>query len=273
MNKDELFSALDSISKITPDVVINAAGNKKEIKTVKSENLQNKEILLAVASRFNKKPVDYDEEIRIRNEFSRTHFVRSWDRHKNGRSEMVIIGNNDDDDDYIRWGNLGSQIASGFMKFTNGRLFSEDGKICYELVIHKEYSKSGEMTLIGDVKVVKYEFTGERKNVNGHTLYRIKRIYDGRIGGWIESEINLSHDDECWVDDNACVFGDAYVYDNAQVFGNAMVYGSAVIYDKAQVYENAVVCDNTCISGNAKVHGTANINGTSKISNDIEIIN
>lgn len=58
----------------------------------------------------------------------------------------------------------------------------------------------------------KYEFTGEEKEVFGRTLYRIRAVRDfanvhsGDVGGWIESEENLSHAD------NARVCGDAGVY-------------------------------------------------------------
>ena len=40
----------------------------------------------------------------------------------------------------------------------------------------------------------KYEFTGETMVLEGRTLNRIRRIEDGLIGGWIESEKNLSHE-------------------------------------------------------------------------------
>lgn len=58
---------------------------------------------------------------------------------------------------------------------------------------------------------------------NSSTLHRIVALRDfgdvrkGDIGGWIENENNLSHDDDCWV------------YDNAEVCGEARVYGDAVI--------------------------------------------
>lgn len=38
----------------------------------------------------------------------------------------------------------------------------------------------------------KYEFTDETMNYEGYLLHRIKRFSDRRIGGWIESEKNLS---------------------------------------------------------------------------------
>jgi hypothetical protein len=55
----------------------------------------------------------------------------------------------------------------------------------------------------------KYVLTGETKSYTGHTLHRIRRISGGQIGGWIESEKNLSHEGTCWVHDDAQVSGDA----------------------------------------------------------------
>ncbi len=66
---------------------------------------------------------------------------------------------------------------------------------------------------------MKYELT---TNKRGH-LTQIRAIKDfanvkkGDLGGFIESESNLSQEGDCWV------------YENAQVFGNAQVYGYAVI--------------------------------------------
>ena len=51
----------------------------------------------------------------------------------------------------------------------------------------------------------KYEFTGETKQVNGVTVKRIKAVKDfgstkaGELGGFIESEDNLSHRGNCWI--------------------------------------------------------------------------
>ena len=66
----------------------------------------------------------------------------------------------------------------------------------------------------------KYELTNEMIEVNGVVLHRIKALGDfrdveaGDLGGWVESERNLSHD------------GNAWVYDNARVCGNAWVDGN-----------------------------------------------
>ena len=75
----------------------------------------------------------------------------------------------------------------------------------------------------------KYEFTGETKKFSGRTLKRIKRISDGVIGGWIESEENLSHEGWCFIYDEAIVYGEARVYGEAEVYDEARVYGEAEV--------------------------------------------
>lgn len=66
----------------------------------------------------------------------------------------------------------------------------------------------------------KYEFTEETMLVGERLLHRIKALRDfgdvrkGDIGGWIEGQENLSHDDDCWVYGNAEVYGDAIVEKN-----------------------------------------------------------
>lgn len=63
----------------------------------------------------------------------------------------------------------------------------------------------------------------------GRTLHRIKACKDfgnvksGELGGYIESEKNLSQVGDCWVCDSACVCGNACVYGSACVYGNARV--------------------------------------------------
>ena len=98
---------------------------------------------------------------------------------------------------------------------------------------------------------MKYIFTGKTKLHNGRTLKQIKRVSDDLIGGWIESEANLSQDDTCFVFDNA------EVLDNAEVFGDAEVYGNAEVFGDAKVYGNAKVFGDAKVYGNAKVFGKA----------------
>ena len=96
----------------------------------------------------------------------------------------------------------------------------------------------------------KYEFTGETIDWHGHTLRQIMRISDKLVGGWIESEENLSHNGECFVFDNAKVYDNANISDNAEISGNAEVHGTAKVFEDAIVFGNAEVCGNATICGN-----------------------
>ena len=110
----------------------------------------------------------------------------------------------------------------------------------------------------------KYRLTDECiETITGVKIHRIISLIDfggvkaGEIGGYIQSEANLSHDDECWVSGDAQVSGDAWVYGNAWVYGDAWVSGDARVSGNAQVYGNAWVSGDAWVSGNARVYGDA----------------
>ena len=93
------------------------------------------------------------------------------------------------------------------------------------------------------------------------TLYRIERLSNKELGGYVEKESNLDQSGNAWVSGNAQVYGDARVYGNAWVYGNARVYGNAWISGNAQVY------------GNAWVYGDARVYGNAQVKSITEIIN
>ena len=123
----------------------------------------------------------------------------------------------------------------------------------------------------------KYELTGEVKVKFGVTFKRIRALIDfgnvkkGELGGFIEKEENLSHENNAWVYGNAKVYGDARVSGNAEVSGDAWVYGNAKVYGDAWVYGNAEVYDNAEVSGNAWVYGGARVYGDARVSGDAEV--
>ena len=92
----------------------------------------------------------------------------------------------------------------------------------------------------------KYKFTGETKTIylpfGTVTLHRIKAVVEfglvkvGDLGGWIEKEENLSHEENAWVYGDAEVCGNAKVYDNALVCDNAWVYGDVKVCGNAKVF-------------------------------------
>lgn len=108
---------------------------------------------------------------------------------------------------------------------------------------------------------------------HGRTLYRIQALEDfgdvktGDLGGFIESENNLSHESVCWVYDNALVFGDASVLDLAQIRDCATVCGAALVYEGAVVRGSARVCDDAVIRGHAQVSGLSVISGHALVCN------
>lgn len=85
------------------------------------------------------------------------------------------------------------------------------------------------LNCVGILMCKKYELTREIKQIkhaltrNIINLYRIRALKDfddvkaGSLGGFIEKEVNLSHDGSCWVYDDACVYGHARVYENAKI--------------------------------------------------------
>lgn len=118
------------------------------------------------------------------------------------------------------------------------------------------------------------------------TLYRIKAlrdfgyVFEGEVGGYVQSEDNLSHNGDCWVFDNAKVFNsarihddarifeNAKVYDEAEVFGSAKIYGNAKIYDEAGIFDNATIFENARVCNNARIKYNAIVCGNAKIERD-----
>lgn len=146
----------------------------------------------------------------------------------------------------------------------------------------------------GVMEAQKYELTDETKMIQSAdgpvTLHRIRAVVDfgnvkaGELGGWIESEKNLSQEGNAWVHDNAQVSGNAHVYntaqisgnaqiseyacvhDNARVYGNAKVYGGARVFDEARVYGNSEIYDYCFVHGSARVYEHADVSGDAQIS-------
>ena len=139
----------------------------------------------------------------------------------------------------------------------------------------------------------KYRLIPEDCKINyGRKLYRIEALKDfgvvkaGELGGYIESENNLSFDGEAWVCENAEVFDDARICNDALINGNARIYGNAIVSNKAAVggnaliYGNALICDEACVydkayvygnvlvCNNAIIRGNAVVSGNARICND-----
>lgn len=105
---------------------------------------------------------------------------------------------------------------------------------------------------------MKYEITENFIKMSQLKLYQIRALRDigddikaGDLGGYIQSEKNLSQDGECWV------YEDGRVFDNAEILGNAKVK-SGYIYDYAKIHDNVKV-SNSSIYGNARLYHNAKV--------------
>ena len=91
----------------------------------------------------------------------------------------------------------------------------------------------------------------------GTILYRIRALRDisddvkaGDVGGWVESEFNLSQNNTCWI------YGEAKCYGKGRVTKRAMLYGEASVYDHGYLTDDA------------KIGGTMTIRGCTEIGED-----
>ena len=131
------------------------------------------------------------------------------------------------------------------------------------------------------VKNKKYMFTGKRMFAGtGVTLFQIKAVKDfdnikaGDIGGWIESDKNLSHTGNCWIDKNSLVYGDVTVSGDIQI-ENSTVNGSQVNLNTVESIHptkfHRIV--HSTISGNDITISNSDIFASQIIANHIDIEN
>lgn len=95
----------------------------------------------------------------------------------------------------------------------------------------------------------KYRLTSETISYDGHMLHRIqcvnsffashfnKTITEGELGGFVESDANLSQEGECWVDKDSMVYGNAEICGNAFITHNSVIHGNALIRRNVCVME------------------------------------
>lgn len=108
------------------------------------------------------------------------------------------------------------------------------------------------------MKNKKYKITDiEHETIKG--LFRIKRLRDGLIGGFVSGYHNLSQDGDCFIYDDACVYNKAEVSDDAIVCDKANVFDNASVSCKAKVKDDSHVYDNAMVSGESVIYGQATV--------------
>ena len=117
----------------------------------------------------------------------------------------------------------------------------------------------------------KYELTNPIIH-NDQKLYQIKALRDfsdvkaGDLGGFVMSEENLSHDDNCWIYDDAIATNHARVRDDALLAGEATLSDYAVLQDRATLDDSCTVSGHAIVKDNAIVSEYATISGHSIVS-------
>ena len=126
----------------------------------------------------------------------------------------------------------------------------------------------------------KYELTSNSKTLkNGIVVYQIralcsfltvsgKLINSQDLGGWVESEENLTQNGLCWIDDNAICHSKASVENDAYVSGNAVISDYAIVLDSAIVQDNAIVTNHAFVFDYSTIRDNAVVTSHSNIGND-----
>lgn len=124
----------------------------------------------------------------------------------------------------------------------------------------------------------KYELTKETMCFDGVTLHRIRAIKDfgfieaGELGGWVESEKNLSQKGNCWIAKEAKAYGGAKIGDNAVLTHKAIACGNSTICNDTLVSNESVIRGFTYLYGNVEVSGKSVIDGYTKLHGHVMII-
>lgn len=100
-------------------------------------------------------------------------------------------------------------------------------------------------------------------------LYRIRALKNfwyvskGELGGYIESEYNLSQENNCWIADNARAFENAIIKNNAQICDDVIVQGNVIIRDNSFISGSTHIKDYVIIKGDSQIYGNGIIEGES----------
>lgn len=126
------------------------------------------------------------------------------------------------------------------------------------------------------VSLKKYEIVkGNFKEIYGIKVYRIRalkgienrhqNIKAGDFGGYVQSERNLSQNNNCWIFDDAIVFDNANVIQNANICDHAQISDNAIIMGYATIMGHSKICDHAKIGGRALIAERAEINENAQV--------
>lgn len=124
----------------------------------------------------------------------------------------------------------------------------------------------------------KYKLTKETMCFDGVTLHRIQALKDfgnvdaGELGGWVESEKNLSQSGDCWIAMEAKAYGGAEIGDNAILTRKAIACGNSTICNDTLVSDESIIRGFTYLYGNVEVYGKSVIDGDARLHGNVKVI-
>lgn len=124
----------------------------------------------------------------------------------------------------------------------------------------------------------KYKLTKETMCFDGVTLHRIQALKDfgnveaGELGGWVESEKNLSQSGDCWIAMEAKAYGGAEIGDSAILTRKAIACGNSTICNDTLVSDESIIRGFTYLYGNVEVYGKSVIDGDASLHGNVKVI-
>lgn len=98
------------------------------------------------------------------------------------------------------------------------------------------------------------------RGTNETKLYRIQALKNfgdvkkGDLGGFVESEHNLSQDGNCWIYNNASAAQDSRVQENAKMYDHSSIHQYAQMFGESELHNYAEMRDNTLIAEHARMY-------------------
>ena len=120
----------------------------------------------------------------------------------------------------------------------------------------------------------KYEILIDKENTiefKGRILHRIRALKNfndvktGDIGGFVESEWNLSQEGNCWIYDDAKSMDSAKCTDESQMYNGSCMYDNSRMLDNSRMYDNAMMYDNSKMFDNSKMYDNSRMYYYSKM--------
>ena len=106
-------------------------------------------------------------------------------------------------------------------------------------------------------------------------IYRIQALKDfddvkaGDIGGYVQSENNLSQEGNCWIYNNAIAYNNSSVIDNAKIRNNVILSDNAIVMNESDIKDAAYIFGNSHIMGKSQISGYPHIDDFSIIKDAI----